>query len=202
MPKFKFVSSRRNVLTGGFHHSFPLPSLDSGLGFCRTDCQIHCHIAHSSCGWDLGLSCSLKIIVLWRRAREIESEGAIAIRIGSLGRWTEQESTSQIPRTLNKTDQNCLTLEGSFDKEQDLGNEKWKTLDKPIYDWKTSKKGCIFVRNPTTNLWTQKTKVFWQSFCEIKSEYGMPYLVEPVIKIPIDWHSSLETLIFDRFLQK
>jgi len=30
----------------------------------------------------------------------------------------------------------------------------------------------------------------------------MPYLVELVIRFPIDWHSNLETLIFDKFSPK
>jgi len=30
----------------------------------------------------------------------------------------------------------------------------------------------------------------------------MAYLVELVIKFPIDWHCHLKTLIFDRFSQK
>jgi len=36
----------------------------------------------------------------------------------------------------------------------------------------------------------------------ILSKYGMSYRVELVIKFPIDWHSNLETLFFDHFLQK
>jgi len=76
------------------------------------------------------------------------------------------------------------------------------SLAAPGYVWKTSKNRGTFVWNPTTYFLPQNNKVFWQSFCEIRSEYGMSYLVQLAIKFPIDWNLKLETLIFDQFSQK
>jgi len=36
----------------------------------------------------------------------------------------------------------------------------------------------------------------------MKSDYGMWYLVELLIKFPIDWYLNLQTLIFEKFSKK